>query len=86
MNVNFHKRFIKSYAKLSVKLRRAVDEKLEIFEKNPFFRELNNHALTGRYQGYRSVDITGDYRAIYQPVSKNEVLFVKVGTHSKLYG
>lgn len=86
MNYHLHKNFLKSYRKLSVKLKRAVDEKLSLFLRDPFSPQLDNHALTGQYNGYRSIDITGNYRAIYRPFTENEVLFVKVGTHPELYG
>jgi mRNA-degrading endonuclease YafQ of YafQ-DinJ toxin-antitoxin module len=32
-----------------------------------------------------SINITGDWRAIYMPINNNEVLFIAFGTHSQLY-
>lgn len=32
-----------------------------------------------------SINITGDWRAIYMPININEVLFIAFGTHSQLY-
>ncbi len=85
MEYQLHKNFIKSYRKFSNKLQKAVKEKLILFCSNPFLKDLNNHSLTGKYQGYRSINITGDYRAIYKEKTENYVIFVLLGTHSQLY-
>lgn len=85
MRVDLHKRFIKAYGKLPLKIRRRVSEKLAIFQYNPFEESLNNHALSGEYQGYRSINITGDYRAVFKNISEDAVLFVKIGKHAQLY-
>lgn len=85
MIIHFHQKFKKAYKKLVIHLQAITDKKLAIFIENPFFPLLNNHALTGKYAGYRSINITGDYRAIYKIITKNEVIFVMVGTHSQLY-
>ena len=83
---NLHKNFIKVYRKLPEKLRKIVKSKLTLFCYDPFEQELNNHALSGKYQGYRSINITGDYRAIYININEERVLFVRIGTHSQMYG
>jgi mRNA-degrading endonuclease YafQ of YafQ-DinJ toxin-antitoxin module len=41
--------------------------------------------LHGEYSGYRSINITGDLRVIYEPLGKNTVQFVIIDTHSNLY-
>ena len=86
MKYDLHKSFIKAYRKLPMKLKKTVEEKLTLFCDDPFVQELNNHALSGKYQGHRSINITGDYRAIYKVISEEEVIFVVLGTHSQLYG
>ena len=84
MNIDFHKKFLKSYPKLDIKIRKKFDEKLEIFGKNPFDVCLDNHRLKGKYKVYRSIDVTGDSRAWYKEVN-DTVIFVVVYTHSNLY-
>lgn len=37
---------------------------------------LNNHSLTGKWRGYRSINITGDWRAIFVEVGENKMTFV----------
>jgi addiction module RelE/StbE family toxin len=86
MKYQLHKNFVKSYRKFPKKLQLAVKDKLSLFRRQPFVQELNNHALSGKYEGYRSINITGDYRAIYKIISEKRVIFVVLGTHAKLYG
>ena len=60
-----------------------------LFAKNPRELQLDNHPLRDEYQGYRSIDITSDYRAIYKETQiRNEVVayFIAIGTHKELYG
>lgn len=86
MKYHLHKSFVKTYRKMPDKLKKSVKEKLVLFCEDPFMQELNNHMLSGKYQGYRSINITGDYRAVYKELSKQEVIFVILGSHSHLYG
>ena len=85
MKINFHKNFEKQYKKLKVNEQKKAQERLSIFLKNPFNPLLNNHPLKGKYLDYRSINITGDLRAIFKKSSK-EIIFVAIGSHSNLYG
>ncbi len=85
MNIVFHKNFEKSYKKLPVKIKKKTKERNIIFLEDPFRPILNNHALSGKYTGYRSINITGNIRIVYKFLDKNTVLFSEIGTHSKLY-
>ncbi len=88
MKIVYHKFFEKSYWKLDLKIRDKFKEILRIFIDNPFDSKLNNHALLGNYKWYRSINITWDYRAVFQELSnwKYEfVKFIKIWTHSQLY-
>jgi len=64
MKIRFHKNFKKQYKKLNKKEQEKVQQRLELFLENPFHPQLNNHPLKGKYTDYRSIDITGDLRAI----------------------
>lgn len=86
MKIDFHKNFKKKYRKLKFSEQRKFDERLLLFEKEPFNHILNNHFLSGEYLGYRSINITGDIRAHYEEVGLDSVLFINIGTHSELYG
>ena len=75
---------MKQYKKLSTKIKDRFSERLELFTENAFARELNNHALHGKYAECRSINITGDLRAIYE-VRKDGLRFMSIDTHSNLY-
>ena len=85
MEISFSNAFRKEYRKLPDKLRNRVDERITLFANNPFDVSLKNHELKGKYEGYRSINITGDLRVHYYVLEKNTALFVKLGTHSELY-
>ncbi|MBI2635437.1 MAG: hypothetical protein HYW79_02735 [Parcubacteria group bacterium] len=59
---------------------------MRLFVEDPYHPVLNNHALKERYQGYRSIDITGDLRALFELRGENIAFFIIVDTHSNLYG
>lgn len=56
-----------------------------MFISHNFDSVLNNHALKGLYFGCRSINVTGDWRAVYEEVDSQTVNFVDLGTHSQLY-
>ena len=85
MKTDYHSQFVKQWRKLPAKQQRQLFERLALFQKIPFDHQLRNHRLKGKYYGFRSIDITGDLRAIYRPVSSDKAFFVVVGTHSQLY-
>lgn len=89
MNIKYSTKFKKQYKKAPVQIQKKIKERLSQFVQNPVNETLNNHALTGNYQGLRSINITGDWRAIYSIrvnlKSEKEYYFELVGTHSQLY-
>ena len=88
-NIFTNKEFIELYKKVDVRIRKEIDEKLHIFGKNPHDLGLRNHELQKEWEGFRSIDVTNDYRAIYKEVHEGEEInayFVALGTHEELYG
>lgn len=89
MNIKYSTTFKKQYKKAPKQIQNKVKERLELFVQNPTIAILNNHALTGKFQGRRSINITGDWRAIFSiranSESEREYYFELVGTHSQLY-
>ena len=85
MTVEFTKNFIKQSKKLSPKLRVQVFQRIKLFTKEPLNPLLRDHQLKGKYKRYRSIDITGDFRALYF-LEIDKAIFDIVGTHSQLYG
>ncbi|KKP87470.1 MAG: hypothetical protein UR90_C0004G0017 [Parcubacteria group bacterium GW2011_GWC1_35_8] len=84
MRIDYHKRFLKQYEKLSSKIKLKFGERLKIFITDPLSQELYNHPLHGEYLGYRSINITGDLRAVYE-VQEGVIKFLFIDTHSNLY-
>lgn len=86
MLVKFSKQFIKQYDKAPANIKSTVDKTLKLFIQNSSIPKLNNHALAGKLSGYRSINITGDWRAIFKESEEEKtVIFVALGTHSQLY-
>lgn len=85
MFVKFNQQFDKQYHKAPVKIQKAFGKRLDIFIRNQFHPLLNNHALKGKYEGDRSINITGDWRAVYQVINKGSTAhFIALGTHGQL--
>lgn len=84
MEIQFHKSFKKRFAKLPVKVQDKFYERTELFKKNKFARILNNHSVGKTFPDCRSINVTGDYRAIFSD-QEDLVVFISIGTHSELY-
>lgn len=89
MIVKFRRRFTKQFSRAPQDVKKAANIRLDLFASNPQHPLLRNHKLTGRYEGYRSINITGDWRAIYieiDPINDEVYIeFTALGTHSQLY-
>ena len=85
MKIRFHKSFEKQYKKLRKSEQAQAEERLSLFFRDEFNPVLNNHPLSGKYKGYRSINITGDIRAFYKYQSPSTCIFVIIDTHSNLY-
>lgn len=84
MQIRFHKKFVKRLNNLPIKVKKAFYYKLEIFTLNKFDISLNNHTLNSPFKNKRSINITGDYRAIFEEF-EDKIFFISIGTHSELY-
>ncbi len=83
--IDFSKKFDKDLRKADIKIKKKFRQRLSFFIKNKDNVLLRNHELKGEWVGYRSINITGDWRAIYEE-KNGVVIFVALGTHSQLYG
>jgi addiction module RelE/StbE family toxin len=81
--------FIQTLKKADVRIRKSFKERIIIFARNPNDPVLKNHALKREYKGYRSIDITADWRAIYEVIETGDhektAYFIAIGTHKELY-
>lgn len=85
MRVCFHKHFEKDYKKCSPKTCERFKKQLLLFFDDPFHPVLNNHALHGEWSDFRSIDVGGDYRALYRFINDEIVEFFAFDTHNNLY-
>lgn len=87
MIIDFHKSFMKSYGKLSPKLKQKTDLVVRSFRNNPRDVSLRNHALSGKMDGRRAISVTGDIRIIFEEYDDYVlVVMLDVGTHGQVYG
>jgi mRNA-degrading endonuclease YafQ of YafQ-DinJ toxin-antitoxin module len=80
MEIKYSKRFRSQYHKADKQIRAAFSQMLDLFLSNPNNPFLRNHALRDTFAGYRSIDVTEEWRAIFRED--------KTGgrTHDELYG
>ena len=86
MRIRYHNRFTKRFRKLPSKVQAKFAERATLFYREPFHPLLNNHAVEFAYPNWRSINVTGDYRALFEVVDDDTAVFIKIGTHSELYG
>lgn len=85
MVVKYTKDFIKDSKKLTATQKEKLKVRLRLFGQDQFDPILNNHSLKGSYLGYRSINVTGDLRAIFK-IEGEDTTFVALNSHSNLYG
>jgi len=81
--------FLKQLKKAPLEIKKAFKNRFVLFLKDEYCPTLRNHQLTDTLKSYRSINITGDWRALYSEYtlgSKRIIVFEMLGTHSQLYG
>lgn len=86
MKIEYTKVFFKQLKKLRSSERDQFIARLELWQRDPRAKELHTHALTGKYRGAQSINVTGDIRAVFIYLDDETVKFVLIGSHSQLYG
>ncbi len=89
MIVKYSPSFLTALKKAHVTIRKNFRYRIRLFAKNPYNSELNNHPLRREYEGLQSIDITSDYRALYEEKREEQetvAYFITIGTHQELYG
>ncbi|MFZ2555333.1 MAG: type II toxin-antitoxin system mRNA interferase toxin, RelE/StbE family [Minisyncoccia bacterium] len=86
MEVVRHKQFVKQMKKLPLSLRKQVLERTILHSENPSYPLLHDHKLNPPFDGYRSINITGDYRLVYKKLDAETYYLRAIGTHHELYG
>lgn len=76
MIVKYDPDFLAKLKKSDVRIRKSFKKRLEIF------------ILKRNFLGYRSIDITNDWRAVFAEKHNDKdviVYFIEIGTHEQLY-
>lgn len=81
MIVRISSKFKKSYRKLPESVKSKAKEKEKIFRVNPFATRLDTHTLHGKYKGYWSFTVVGQYRIMFAFIDSDKVDFINIGTH-----
>lgn len=81
-----NREFDRKYLKLIKKIQIKFKERKELFSTEPNSRILNIHKLSGKYEGAWSINVTGNYRAIFFKQENGVIIFINIGTHSELFG
>lgn len=84
MEAHLHKNFMKRFDKIPLKIQEQFYERLDLFLENKFNKILNNHSVEETYPNCRSINVSGDYRAIFKE-QEDIAIFITIGTHSDLY-
>jgi addiction module RelE/StbE family toxin len=85
MEILLHSSFTKDFKKLAMEVKMQFVDRKRIFKETPSHPLLHNHQLHGEWSGHRSINVTGDFRAIFY-TNDTICVFVRIGTHSELYG
>lgn len=82
-------KFEKQLLKAPLVIKRTFRQRVALFLTDQRHPLLHNHPLTGNFLGYRSINVTGDWRALYKEElfddDKVIIEFHLLGTHSQLY-
>jgi mRNA-degrading endonuclease YafQ of YafQ-DinJ toxin-antitoxin module len=66
-------------------LEMRFQERVAVFQKDPFDPRLRTHRLSGQLQGLWSFSIDYDARVVFSFTEPSRVLFVDIGTHEEVY-
>lgn len=89
MIIQYSPVFLEKVKRLEVRIYVSLRKQILIFSNNPYDPVLQNHALRGEWEGYRSINITTDWRALYEEIKDGDEIvayFSYIGTHKQLYG
>ena len=84
MKVYFRNSFKKQYRKLPAKVQKRFSDRLDIYITHGSHDILRVHTLKGNKYPLQSMNITGDYRALFI-ATKTKITFYEIGIHSELY-
>jgi addiction module RelE/StbE family toxin len=81
-NTDFDRQFKE---RLTNRQKIQVLDSIDLFIGRPLYEDLRNHALKGKWLGYRSISIGGDLRLHFKMIDDDTAYFVAVGNHDQFY-
>ena len=84
MRVFYTREFEHEFKKAGLKLQAKINNRIDILLDDGHHPLLKDHPLHGKYQGKRSISITGDWRVIYY-IEGFTIIFFRLGRHTDLY-
>jgi addiction module RelE/StbE family toxin len=88
MEIKYTARFRKQYQKADKEIKDTFSQALELFLEEPNHQSLRNHPLKEKFVGFRSINITEDWRAVFRETQSRKqkiIIFHMLGTHNQLY-
>ncbi len=88
LEIQFSKQFDKQLRAVPDEMKLAFRDNLQLLLSNKYHPSLNNHLLSGRFIGYRSINVVDDFRAIYREMYGEKgmiVVFEVLGKQSELF-
>lgn len=88
VRIDFTTRFEKQRKAAPLEINRVFRETLALFLEDSYHPSLRNHPLKEKFAGYRSIDVTKDWRAIFKERKVGNtriIVFHLLGTHAELY-
>ena len=85
MQISYGRIFKKMFNKQSRQIQDKFNERLMLLIKNQTHSLLNTHLLHGEWLGCKSINITGNIRAVFEEIGENHIEFIAIGSHSELY-
>jgi addiction module RelE/StbE family toxin len=86
--IEYSDRFVKQLTTAPDTVKAAFRDIIILFASDSHHKSLRNHPLHGKLAGYRSIDVTEDWRAVFREKQAGKGIvtyFYKIGTHRRLY-
>jgi addiction module RelE/StbE family toxin len=84
MVVRTSKKFDKKFVRLTQSIQEVCLDRIDLYMEDSRHPLLHNHSLLGEYSGLRSINITGDYRLIFEIIDAETIQLVDLDTHHNL--
>jgi mRNA-degrading endonuclease YafQ of YafQ-DinJ toxin-antitoxin module len=86
MEVKRHREFDRQFRKLDRSIREKFEARMQLLFEDETHPLLHKHFLHPPYQGFVSINITGDIRLVYKKLDAGTIFLRAIGTHHQLYG